>query len=274
MLISKNMKSFFIVTLFIIFSTVHTTNSMELCSDQNQQYTLFWHIVFVMRCSENNKCGSKYLRELTFDTIRKDKNFSFLHKPFQTKQPTCLINPQVHEYSLEMQHSLLKYNNNNYIEEARITCMGKASTDGILDNYSLSTDTTLLEQILVAMIKEHMTDSNYEKYVQKYPLYPSTGDISSSHKSLEAVIKQTLSCDEFETPRTKQHSLLLKKHFPELLIQKERATLPSKLLYSQLKQYEPEPLPCIALICPKDRHAKVTCETCNVVVHSQESDIF
>ena len=226
MLRPKNMKSFFIFTLFIILSTVHSTKSMELCSNQNQKYILFWHIVFVMRCSKNNKCGSKYLRELTFDTIRKDKNFSFLHKPFQTEQPTCLINPQVREYSLEMQHSLLKYNNNNYIEEARITCTGKLLTDGILDNYSLSTDTTLLEQILVAMIKEHMTDSNYEKYVQKYPLYPSTGDISSSQKSLEAVIKKTLSCDEFETPRTKQHTLLLKNIFLNCLYKKNVLVYP------------------------------------------------
>jgi hypothetical protein len=243
---------------------------MQFLNPQPQKYTIFWHIVFVLHCSTNNEHGNKYFKKLSFDKICKDEYFSFLHKPFQKKVSTCLINPSSSNYSLEIQNCLLK-KDNQFVEEARITCTGKALTDGLLDNYLLPTNMGLLEQTIIAVIKEHVVDNNYENLLQHVPLYISSSNHQtvSCQDSVKKTMKKELSYAGFQTPNNKEDDQVLKRHFPSLLIEKAHGFSLAKRLYLQL--LEPS-LSFSNSTYSRDKHAAVNCEKFDFTVHVQESD--
>lgn len=269
-------------TIKVIFAFILTAsffNNMHGMEKQppvtgtcKNKHTVFFDIRLALYCSMENEPGKKFLEKLDVKKIENESYFSFMQKPFQSNHNTGLLNPDLHEYNVEIKKSYSKKFNFYYL--AHIGCKGKITADGITEQSDRKN--TFLENAIIAAILEKKADKNLNDVESDYPhtshaelLLPTT-KIPSLQERLQKIIKKELTYTGNNKPRLDDQIITLQRYFPATLCAYRDITI-AKFLYHKLLGVTYSQDICgntIALPAVNDSMAKVVCEKYDFTVYS------
>lgn len=224
-----------VVFIFVASILLFPLYGME--NDQDQQninppkYTIFFNIILKMSCDNKNQDVITYFQKYNDEDIRFKEHFineipcwNCVKMPFIDSDINDFFGAELMEYLFKTEEVPNPYDSGRYCMQ--LSCSGKVCIKSFYDNFCyIMNDKYLsfLELAIIAALKEHRIDSDFNAIQSTYLYFladQNNQNVPSSQDTLEKAIQNELTFDP-KVPiitRPNEYTLLLKRHFPTLLL--------------------------------------------------------